>query len=275
MRALIYDECGIFLIACARGVECEFDTPFWLELPPSFRQPPTAAVYRIRQIVYQLYIRLPGLICLVRNLRNDRSNTSLRCKAIQAALDMWTLGDKKSENELLHSVSVMKLHRSGEGYEWPIGLKFRSLAEFEAAIDYWQTKVMVFRICAYLQKMGPEQNFFNNEAIKTENCRMISNSIMSFQCAFELQSFGMTRGGPGTMSFFLALTTMWGVIQDMDTFQGHSSSEVRRWILGQTGILASRWKSKVGPEQLDEMADLFVGGTVQGLFPRMMGQAPE
>lgn len=74
------------------------------------------------------------------------------------------------------------------------------------------------------------------------------------------------------MTFSVAMIAVWGVLLDVDTFNGHSSETVREWVLERFQMLQNRGVSPITAGQMDEMADLFAGGPVQGILPWLMGR---
>lgn len=74
------------------------------------------------------------------------------------------------------------------------------------------------------------------------------------------------------MTFSVAMIAVWGVLLDVNKFNGHSSGRVREWVLERFQMLQNRGVSRINESQMDEMADLFAGGPVQGLLPWLMGR---
>ena len=50
-----------------------FERPYWLSLEPPLFEAPRADIGKLRKLSYQLFIRLPRLISLVRSLRSQKA----------------------------------------------------------------------------------------------------------------------------------------------------------------------------------------------------------
>jgi hypothetical protein len=74
------------------------------------------------------------------------------------------------------------------------------------------------------------------------------------------------------MTFSVAMIAVWGVLLDVDKFNGLRSEKVREWVLERFQMLQNRGVSRISERQMDEMADLVAGGPVQGLLPWLMGR---
>jgi hypothetical protein len=194
---MIYDEMtGAYLVAIGHGIPSPFDTPFWLDIDPTLRQAPTKAVFSLRKVTYRLAIRLPRLMVLVRRLREGQNNLRAISDTVALALELAAWEDKVSENELLHCVVVTSPRKQADKSIIQVGLKFGSLAEFEAGAYYWQTIIILNRLCAQVQKLFPKYGYktFDLATINEENCRLAKNLLMSWESAFDMGSFGTIRG---------------------------------------------------------------------------------
>ena len=275
VRAMAYDELiGAYLISCARGEPSKFDGKFWLNLDPTSGQAPTKVLASLRKVAYRLSIRLPGLMVLVRGLRSRAFDSRTASRAVSLAEELLAEKDEQAENKLLHSVKVTKLWHLTHVYIVPASLKFSSFAEFEAGMYYWQTRIVLNRLGAKLQRTLPDRQRFDLDAIDKENRRMAANLLMAWESAFESSAFGIVRGGAGTTTFAYAMMAVWGVLLDVKTFMGHESGTVRKWLLEGLQILTHRGIRRISAEQMDESADLFAGGPVQGLLPSIVGRSP-
>lgn len=259
-----------YLIACAQGVPSPFDSIFWLVMEPTPRQTPTKAVATLFKLTYRLQIRLPGLMVLVRDLSTKASPPLAVRRAIALADELLTWKSDSAESELLHSVGVTQSQRSDDAYIVPVGLKFESLSEFRAGIFYWKARITLNRLCARLQRLSPSLELFDLEALKLENFRMATNLLMGWKSTFERLAFGTAHAGTESMSFALAVVAVWGVLTDVDEFHGHSSDKVRESVVEWYRLLESLGVENVTAQQMDELADLFAGGPVQGLLPSLV-----
>ena len=274
VRAMAYDDIGAYLIACARGEVSLFESRFFMDLEPTFRQAPTETVASLKRITYRLHICLPRLMMLIRRLRAEPSDSTTKDEAFASGSVLYNWKDDGAENELLHSVRVLKCCRAEDAYFVPIGLKFETLAEFQAAVFYWESRITLNRLCIHLQKLFPKLHLVEVDLLTQENCRMAKNLLMILESTFDRKAFGINRGGVGTCSFAMAITSVWGVLMDVKRFNGHSSEKIRESVLEWCQIFRHSGIENVGPEQMNEMADLFVGGPIQGLLPSLiLGQS--
>ena len=73
------------------------------------------------------------------------------------------------------------------------------------------------------------------------------------------------------MIFSVAMIAIWGVLLDTDEFNGHSSEKVRAWVLERFQTLQNCGAGEINKNHMDETADLFAGGPLQGLLPLFTG----
>lgn len=269
---MVYDEtAGAYIFAIVQGIPSPFDSQYWLGIDPIMRQTPTRAVFNLRKIAYRLSVRLPRLIIMVRRLRQGLTDLRAVLDATALALELYGAKDEQSESELLHGVVVTSFGPRKSTNIVSVGLKFGSFAEFEAGIYYWQETVFLNRLCARLQKLFPRQMALDLDAINTENSRFGKNLLMSWESAFDEESFGTTRGAAGATICSIAMIAIWGVLTDVSEFNGQPSERMRKKVLDKIQILMARVTNKVTAKQMDEMADLFAGGPILGLLPAILG----
>lgn len=273
---MVYDEMIVaFIVYCTQGIPSKFDAPFWLDLNPTPSLAPTVPIASLRKIAFRLFILLPGLAVLVRKLRNY-SNTSDGNSTLMyaVALAQRCIAERndRAEDLLLHSVKVSKPRGVDlQNIVW-ITMRFGSLIEFEAAVFYWQARILLNRLLSALQQLCPEQRYFDEDKINAENCRLAKNLLMSWESVLDFGLYGMEQGGAGTMAFFAAMIAIWGVLGDVDTFQGRSCEVVAAWVLQRMQILRKRGML-ITAEHMDEMADLLAGGPIKGILVFVVGQA--
>ena len=70
------------------------------------------------------------------------------------------------------------------------------------------------------------------------------------------------------MSFVLALIGIWGFLTDADTFRDMPAAKVRIWTLQRLEDLL-RHSVKMTETDMDQAADIFVGGPLIGLVPAL------
>ena len=234
--------------------------------PPNVQLSSIAAV-RLRKVSYQLFIRLPRLIALVRILR-DRTDMDYLCHVLALTEQLSALKDADSENQLLHAVNFTKTRHPADACIIPVSFRFNRPADFRTMVYYWQTSVLLQRLCCKLHYMFPDQADIDPEAAKADTVRMSSNLLMSWEYAYGYSAFGAVGSGAGANAFGIAMIALWGCLADVDTFRGQSSAMTRAWVLYRFQDLL-RGAVKLSAEDMDEMAELFVGGPVSGVIPRL------
>lgn len=236
-------------------------------MEPQSHQPSSIATLRLRHLAHQLFISLPRLVTLVRMLRTQ--STKDAGVAMKLAQSLLKLKDDKSENELLHLVVVQKTKHPADAYIIPVSFRFKAYSDFEAAAYYWQTRLFLYRLCFQIQQVSHCDVESASETTTAESARLATNLLMSWEYAFGLGAFGTSRGGHGTMAFVLSNIAIWGFLTDVDTFRGHKSATVQRWVMQRMQDLLGGVKV-VSKLQMKEMADLLAGGPIVGLIPRMV-----
>jgi hypothetical protein len=271
---MAYDEMIMaYVIYCSRGIPSKFDSPFWLDLDPTPNLAHPPAVVTLRQVAYRLFIMLPGLAVLVRKLRKgldtDIDNSTLR-SAFALAQRCLAERDETAENLLLHSVRVTKPQESTTTSIVPAVMKFSTLVEFEAAVNYWQTNILLNRLCLILQTLHPDHRYFDQENMNAQNRRLAINLLMSWEAAFDHGALGKVPGGPRSMAYTSSMIAVWGVLTDLDTLQGQSRDTLRQWVLQHVQMIPGR-EVMLTAQHMDETADMLAGGPVQGLLPTLVG----
>ena len=272
---MAYDEMIMaYVIYCSQGIPSKFDAQFWLDLYPAPSWAHTPVVIALRRVAYRLFIMLPGLAALIRKLRNcldaDMHSSTLHC-TLALAQRCVAERDERAENLLLHSVRVTKPQDSRNTPIVPAVFKFGTLVEFEAAVNYWQTNILLNRLCLVLQSLYPEHYYFSLENINSQNRRFATNLVMSWESAFDHGALGAVPGGPRSMAYTTAMIAVWGVLTDLDTLHGQSRGAVGKWVLQHVQMIPGR-EVAITAQHMDETADMFAGGPVQGLLPALISQ---
>ena len=234
--------------------------------PPNLRLS-SPAVLTLRKLAHRLFICLPRLIVSVRALRSRPGSDFAYAATLGKSL--LSLVDNDAENELLHLVSVLKTQHPADAYITPVFFKFKTSSDFEAAVYYWQTQLLLTRLCSTIQWTLPDDEKFDLASMTAEGARLSTNLLMSWEYAHALGAFGTRGGGYGTMSFVLGNIAVWGYLTDVDTFRDLPSAKARVWVRQRVEVLIGGVKT-VSERDMNEMAELLVGGPLVGRIPQMV-----
>lgn len=264
-----------FKHACIAQTSSPFEHRKWLDMDPvsQFGAMPEE-VASLRKIAHQLLIRLPRLIKDVRRCRQgDLDDDPVGWgKTIQLAHDLLALYDDEAETRVLHRVNVVSTEDPTDRPIMTFSYNFRSFDELEAAIYYWQTRLMVIKLCLNLdsafetrqpfRRGDSELEFapgFDLEGLRKEQERYIANVIMAWQSVSRASD-------PFGKDMQQALVVLWGALTDMQNFRNLPSSVVRSWVLRRFRQLLADWPLEISASTLDEASDLLAGGTRMGLL---------
>ena len=262
---LIFDQCWpvTFLVPCACGTPSAYDDKYWLGLDLPCRNASSSSVSMLRKITSELFIRLPYLIALVRDLR-DGVRPSPNSTAIALAHELLELQDTHLESEVLHIVNVVKTSDLANAHVVPVSFLFRTFSDYEAGAHYWTSGILLLRLCSKLQQICPEEANFDVVRRTAAISRMSINLLMSWQYASSVSIFGTNSA----WSFLLAMIAIWGSLADATVVRDVSSKEVREWVLQRTQGLVGK---TLTVKDMDETAELFVGGPRTGMIPHILG----
>lgn len=289
-RAMLYHYHTItFLMPVAHGISSPYDKQKWLGQvqrwkprhfvslclfltrrldPPAKRRAAAPSGIKLHRFSNQLFIRLPKLIVLVRKLRTS-TNDHVAITAMALAQDLLKLSDQTAENEMLHLVNVTNTAHPADSYIIPVAFIFRSYADFEAMAYYWQTRLLLLRLCRKLIVLCPDKApLMGLDALTAESARLSTNMLMAWEAAFSFGAFGTGKGGTGTTAFVNALIAVWGFLTDVDNFRGMPAEKTKAWVVQRLENLMGD-VLKISRRDMDEMSDLFCGGPITGMLPAL------
>jgi hypothetical protein len=201
------------------------------------------------------------LIGYLRFWNNLQQETSVKSEALKTTLDLakelYVLKDEDAENTLLHRLKVNKSTKPFVASCIPYSFTFTSLADFETAICYWHSRIMILRIC---WRLAPENE---RSILANEGSRMTRNILMSWQAGLGFGIFGRIR-------LLFATIHLWGALED---FGAYRKSEIRPWLSERASRLYEAIFGKVSDDDLDEAAAVYVGGPLEGIFTRLYQQS--
>ncbi|KAK3707837.1 hypothetical protein LTR37_011839 [Vermiconidia calcicola] len=261
-RGIIYFHWkGTFAVPVALGEPSPFDNQYWLSLEPVSHWDADKEVLRLRHLGQKLFIRLPRLIASVRALRVGSPPSTAIDTAIQLAKDLVALEDVYAENKVLHRISMVKTSDTAAASIVPFSFQYQDTTTFEAAVYYWQTRIILNRLCIKLPDLRPPGNTdFDTATLKTENVRMAINIIMSWQ-------YGCAIGVVGGWALCLAFVAVWGAAYDVPELQRGgrplSLSKVRPWLAEHYDRMHGG-TADINEATMDEAAEVLVGGPLTG-----------
>lgn len=248
---------------CALGIASPFDSPRWLALQPYERDIISKQLTRLRYNSYQLTLRLPRLIMLVRKLRQD-ADTSTLAKAINIATELCSLQETKGESDLLHLVKVQKTTAS---FAWwiPYSFDFRETDHYQLGLLYWQTQLYLGNLCRFLHSMsmelaGQPQSVFTDFVKHDE--RVIMNILMSIQ-------WSVANRPTSSVPMILAWYAAWQALSEIKTLRKVPTSELRKALLEVWNDNCPFGRPPMDIATMDADGFLFAGGPLAGALPDM------
>lgn len=189
-------------VPVALGIPSPFENTDWFHTQSSESPTPLQQMTRLRLIGQRLLFDLPRLQMYV-----SRTNTSIRSSfraAGSLANHLLACKDEEAENTLLHRVNVHNTTKPENAICVPYSYTFRSTSDFEAAMYYWQSRLMVLRLCWTISQLD---STFKQDDLMKEGVRTTKNLLMSWQYGEEQSLFGYIR-------FIFAGKVIWGAVID-------------------------------------------------------------
>lgn len=253
----------VFCVPVARGTASPFDLPHLRDYAPIARHNLSEHFEKLRHIGNQVFIRLPCLIALVRTVRhNMQQRKACISKAIKLARELLDLLSPEAESEALHQVTVVRTSDRECAGIHPWSFKYRHVGEMKAAVLYWEMHIFLARLCLKLDSLASTDNeqYFYAARLKTENSRMITNVLMSWQ-------FARSHSHGGLLGFTQTLAVaLWGAMSDIEEYRGVPSEVLRMYMLRRFPDSMQGWPSDLKPAEMDEAAELFAGGPLRGFM---------
>ena len=135
-----------------------------------------------------------------------------------------------------------------------------SLTEYEGALYYWHSQILILRIC---WRIGPT-GFFDCDAVAAEGRRTAQNIMMAWQ-------YGLQHGLFGRIRLLHAVPALWGAITDFGTTSTWSSSALRYCMLHRLEDLSGLIFRVSTEQDLDDVAASQAGGKLARPLVRLFG----
>ena len=247
-----------FLRPCALGIASPFDTPRWRSLEPASLARLPHALARVRKLSNVLFLRLPRLITLVRTARIHSVAVPETIAARALTDELLQQQDEAAENEFVLSLKIKKAHPLIAPLV-PFSFSFGTIPRLEAGVYYWETQLMLLRLDWKLRNLHVSGETLPLPAEKqTPISRLCNNLLMCCE-------FGLTLGIVGRFAMTIALSAVWGSLQEFpDVLEPRLTAEKARWLLSRIlGQPAIGWKPP-NEADMDDIAGLLAGGPRQG-----------
>ena len=282
-RTLVYTFWAVgFIGPCVMGIASPLEVPRYLDLEPvPFAKDkmacPWNAVAKLRKLSNQHFIRLPRLIMLVKGVQSGKQPQDVE-SALVLAKELLKMNDETAETEMLHHVAVQKaegayvtLHQleGAAGVEtMPYLMSFTTMGEFEAAMHYWSTQIILLRLCWRMSRLFPTKyeahHLCSKSKLESAISRMAANVLMA-------APWGLDKGETGRSCEVLDLVAVWGALHDFDVFAARNLAPAKaRSMLLYAGKIVMGISGASGAsecaERLSAAAELFVGGQSSGIL---------
>lgn len=262
-----------FWRSCRLGMASSWDSDRWLAMQIHGCYPPQTS--KPRDLVFQLFVRVPGLIARVRCCREMESCPPLPLmlqETLVIAEALLDVVDADAESQLLHLVKARPTADLTLRAIMPFSFEFRSDDEHEVAVEYWKLRFMTIRLYLMLQglqnptlsgKGGMNQADISRTdttlaALFAEEMRLAVNIHMS--CPPNLTRILNPKG------WTLTIVALWGALSGMTTLRTIRAGVIRGWVLRRFREVLGDWTETVSATTLDESAELFAGGPLTGLL---------
>jgi hypothetical protein len=236
---------------------------------------------RLKALGKELFIRIARLVMLVRSLRLQPPQNQLLLDALRLSESLLKLEDSEAERRLLRRIKVQPSSDPNAISSIRQSLHFTSIEDFEALAYYWQSRVSLLRLVWHLNGLSMLTGVQDDDAdergdsIKpsygprtNEIFRFAKNILMCSDYAATLRLNKHVR------LFAHAMVVVWGVTMGMPAFShdcdGEEPGALDDLLLRKVNVTL-RAKPDLTIEDMDEAADIFVGGQRKGRFAQLFG----
>ena len=255
-----------YIIPVYLGRPSPFEGRHWLEAEPASLQTQPTELAELNRTTRRLFIRLPRLICQIREVRSA-SDASLFTNTFELATKLLRLQDEVAEDWLLHHVNVKATILDEQTRKLvPYSYVYRSCTEMEAGLTYWHSRLTVIQLyltLAELKSITSGKHEATRSELKKERQRAITNILMSWQ-------YGKTSGYAATAQFNVPLIAIWGVVRQQDSFRDCDIDTVFEWIMAALRQCYCGWIIGTTRDDLDSAANVLIGGPLEGPLVELM-----
>ncbi|KAK3111005.1 hypothetical protein LTR53_014146 [Teratosphaeriaceae sp. CCFEE 6253] len=256
IAAIYYDSWTVtFLRPCLIGVASPFDDPLCHALEPVGRTTLDPVTVAVRWCSHQLFLRLPTLIVLVRRVRATASADDA-AKAAELAMHLLELNDVDAEVAFVKQIRTIETQHARDRKITPTSYAFDCAAQYDAAMYFWAARLLLFRLCRTLNTISPASDRLDVSPSTIR--RTVSNLFRSWQ-----YTLGASLAGRDAVA--ISSVGIWGALRDSpDLFAPElQGRELQTWVLEDLNFTMMH-KPGAARREMDMMADLFVGGKIDG-----------
>ncbi|KAK5724481.1 hypothetical protein LTR15_004526 [Elasticomyces elasticus] len=249
-----------FASYCTSGEASPWDDERWLSQDIRHSLDGTRPEFaKLRDVNFQLLVKLPALIRLVRVLRehsSDRRTEDEGMSAFKFARQLLQFEDRQAENEILHRIRVVPTKDSAKAAIMKYTYEMDSHEDMETAVHHWALRLILLRLCVGLNDL--RHNSFDPTWLLADQERLAVNIIMAIPAD--------SRGHLSPRGQALALVTLWGTLSDRKTLRGTPVGVIARWVWRKLEVILPVPAESVNPTSLNATAEMFAGGPLTGLF---------
>jgi hypothetical protein len=280
---LQYYSTEVFVASCVRGRASPLEG-----IDPSYYEHQHFDVYTqvtkhpsttiLRGLSDTLLIRLPALIARARAARQQKIAP---IDALQLVDQLLEIEDQDAEDDILHHcVSVKPTQDAQDSIVTPFSLMYTYQKDFGAAGHYWFARLLLYRLHFHLRQLVAQ---YDPEYNAPDPCPNIETTMARYFKNLLMSSPYCRLGPSGAFRRFhiQLIITLWGVLKDFPSLAGIIKSDpsgaamlmLRGWLLSHAkadlahgGLLLD-----FTANDMDQTADIFVGGPLEGSFVNMYG----
>ena len=236
----------LYEVPVALGTASPFENMSWFQPPPSGSPLASVQIARLRVIGQRLLIDLPRLemyMSRANKVCQKRISASSFWATKRLAKCLLRFKDEDAENTLLHKVNVSRTKKTEDAVCIPYSYTFQSITDFEAGIYYWQSRLMLLRLCWRIARFD---HSLDQDEIVAEGVRATKNLLMSWQYGEEQHMFGLIR-------YVFACKAIWGAVMDFqDAFDDRT--ELRKSLARRISQLMTGIYGQITEDKLDHIA---------------------
>ncbi|KAH7113200.1 hypothetical protein B0J11DRAFT_541647 [Dendryphion nanum] len=270
-----FHACDSAIMACIQGVPSPFERVARAYFANNRIGYSDCDRAQLKALGTELFIRIPRLVGLVRSLRlQPAPENILLLDALRLTESLLSLRDPQAEGRLLRNIKVNTSDDTGAASPLWQNLYFVSVDDFEALAYYWQNRLSLLRLEQRLHNVQPnitdepEVHFRSSFGSRTNEMFRLMESILL--CADYAETLSLRKHG---RMFARAMIVVWGVIMDIRLGliqDGEWTSTMPEQVL-RSANTALAVKPDFTIEDMDNAADIFVGGQPKGRFVELYG----
>jgi hypothetical protein len=290
-----YFCCDMMVYSVVKGTASPLETLSVWKAPPNSNVPDMYS--RLRAVRVELCIRLPRLVALVRAAREEISKGELCSpvaahalseQAIAAAEALLDVRDDLAEREAMQSLTIISTSHPRIASFCARSYVFQDAQHWDSLAAYWHARTCALRLSCVLAYIATSKTAVAaalleaytqsgiSPAAKTEMQLMITTRhlLRSAQFASSLRRTKRQR------VHAQGLIHLWGACRDLteivvdsavDIPQAAQLKTLRDFLIDATIMSLKIPRDFLGDSDMDDAAELFVGGPIRGAYARLYG----